>query len=89
MDHVRFSPKAFIIFISFLLAFAGLLLMDVSSGVIRRIWPILVLALVVGGTVAICHRMWQARDNSADLRRAEAQGLYGVLPKKLREWLFP
>jgi hypothetical protein len=33
--------------------------------------------------------MWRARNNTDQIRKVEAQGLYGVLPKQLRRWLFP
>ena len=47
------------------------------------------LVFVLGGSFAIYRRMWRARDNSDEIRKAAAQGLYGVLPKKLQAWLFP
>jgi hypothetical protein len=47
------------------------------------------LVFVLGGTFAIYRRMWGARSNTDEIRKVEAQGLYGVLPKKLRNWLFP
>ena len=73
----------------FLLAFGLLISIDQGPVPINQAWPILILVFVVGGTFAIYRRMWRARKNSDEIRKAEAQGLYGVLPIKLRNWLFP
>ena len=89
MGHVRFSPQAFAGFIVLLLAFGILISIDKGSGPISRAWPSLMLVFVLGGTFAIYRRMWRARNSSDEIRKAEAQGLYGVLPSKLRIWLFP
>ena len=89
MGRVHFSPKAFAGFVVFLVAFGLLVSMDQGSGPISRAWPVLMSVFLLGGTFAIYRRMWRARNSSDDIRRAEAQGLYGVLPKKLRVWLFP
>lgn len=89
MGRVHFSPKAFAGFVVFLVAFGLLVSMDQGSGPISRAWPILMSVFLLGGTFAIYRQMWRARNSSDDIRRAEAQGLYGVLPKKLRIWLFP
>jgi hypothetical protein len=89
MRHVHFSPKALVGFIVFLLAFGLLFSLDQGSGPISRAWPILTLVFVLGATFAIYRRMWRARDSSDEIRKVEAKGLYGVLPKKLQAWLFP
>jgi hypothetical protein len=89
MGHVRFSPKALAGFIFFLLAFGLLISIDQGTVPISQGWPILILVFMVGGTVAIYRRMWRARSNSDEIRKVEAQGLYGVLPERLRNWLFP
>jgi hypothetical protein len=89
MGPIRFSPKALAGFIFFLLAFGLLFSVDQGSGPVSRAWPILVLVFVVGGTFAIYRSMWRARENPDEIRKAQAQGLYGVLPTKLRNWLFP
>jgi hypothetical protein len=89
MGRVRYSPKALAGFIFFLLAFGLLISIDRAPVPISQAWPILILVFVVGGTFAIYRRMWCARKNSDEIRKAEAQGLYGVLPIKLRNWLFP
>jgi hypothetical protein len=47
------------------------------------------LVFVLSGTFAIYRRMWRARGGAGEIRKAEAQGLYGVLPEELRRWLFP
>jgi hypothetical protein len=89
MGHVHFSPKALAGFLLFLLAFSLLLSIDRGSGPISRVWPILMLVCVLGATFAIYRQMWRARESSDEVRKAEAQGLYGVLPEKWQRWLFP
>jgi hypothetical protein len=89
MGPIRFSPKALAGFIFFLLAFGLLFSIDQGSGPVSRTWPILVLVFMVGGTFAIYRSMWRARGNPDEIRKVQAQGLYGVLPTKLGNWLFP
>jgi hypothetical protein len=89
MKQVHFSARACTALAIFVVAFAALLSIDKGSGPISRVWPILMLCLLVGAMVAICARMWRARGNPYQVRRAEAEGLYGVLPESLRNWLFP
>jgi hypothetical protein len=89
MGHVHFSPKALAGFIFFLLVFGLLISIDQGSVPISHAWPILMLVFVLGGTFAIYRRMWGARSNTDEIRKIEVQGLCGVLPKKLRNWLFP
>jgi len=89
MRHVHFSPKALAGFIVFLLAFGLLFSLDQGSGPISRAWPILMLVFVLSGTFAIYRRMWRARGDLDEIRKVQAKGLYGVLPKKLQVWLFP
>jgi hypothetical protein len=71
MDTFHFSPKALAGFIFFLLAFGLLISIDQGSDPISQAWPILV--FVVGGTFAIYRQMWRARNNSDEIRKAEAQ----------------
>ena len=89
MGRVHFAPKAFAGFVFFLIAFGFLISIDRGSGAISRAWPILMLVYLAAGTFAIYRRMWQARNNSDEIRGVEARGLYGVLPTRLRNWLFP
>jgi hypothetical protein len=89
MGHVRFSPKALAGFTVFLLAFGLLISIDQGSGPISRAWPILMLVFMLGGSFAIYLRMWRARHSSDEIKKAQTQGLYGILPKKLQTWLFP
>jgi hypothetical protein len=88
MGPIHFSLKALVGFVLFLIAFGLLISMDQGSGPVSRAWPFLILVFVVGGTFAIYRRMWRARKNPDQIKKAQAQGLYGVLPMKLRNWLF-
>lgn len=89
MRGVHFSPRAFSAFIFVLVLLGFVVSIDKGSGSISRAWPVMMLVLMLSGSIAICQRMWRARGNSDELRRTEAQGLYGVLPGTLRRWLFP
>src|SRR5215475_34528 len=89
MSQFHFSPKALGVSFLFLVAFAVLIAVDRRSGAISRIWPFLMLYLFIGGSLVIYRRVWRVRGNPIELRKAEAQSLYGVLPDKLRKWLFP
>jgi hypothetical protein len=89
MSGRHFSPRGLLTFILFMTGFAALILMDQGSGPLSRAWPFLMLCLMVGATVAICRRIWSERSDFEKVRRIESQSLYGVLPRKVREWLFP
>jgi hypothetical protein len=89
MGHAHFSPRALAGFIFFLLAFGLLVSIDQGSVRVSHAWPVLMLVFLLGGTFAIYRRMWRARSNRDEIRKVEAQGLYGVLPKRTRNWLFP
>jgi hypothetical protein len=89
MGHVHFSPRALAGFVFFLFAFGLLVSIDQDLVPISRAWPLLLLAFVLGGAFGIYRRMWRARNVSDEFRKAETQGLYGILPKKMRNWLFP
>lgn len=89
MRQVQFSPKAFAGLVLLVVALAALFSIDNGSGPIGRVWPTLMLCLLTGGAVAIWARMWRARGNPYQVKRAEAESLYGVLPESLRNWLFP
>jgi hypothetical protein len=89
MGQVHVSPKALAGLIGFLLVFALLIDLGHGSGPISRAWPVIMLIGMLGASVAIYRRMWRAGNDPGELRKAEAQSLYGVLPEKLRNWIFP
>jgi putative effector of murein hydrolase len=89
MPGSYFSPKGFIIFILFVAGFAAAVAMDQGSGPLSKAWPFLILGLLIGATLAIYSHMWIERRDFEKIRRIESQSLYGVLPKRVREWLFP
>jgi hypothetical protein len=60
-----------------------------EDGPNRETAPVLLRFDLSGFSCEVGRRMWRARSNSDEIRKAEAQGLYGVLPEKLRNWLFP
>lgn len=89
MPGSYFSPKGFLIFILFVAGLAATIAMDQGSGPLSKAWPLLTLSLLIGATLAIYSRMWSERRDFEKVRRIESQSLYGVLPKRIREWLFP
>jgi hypothetical protein len=89
MPGRRFSPNGLFVFVLFMIGFAILLSMDKGYGPFSRAWPFLMLSLVISAALAICHHMWSERRDFEKVRRIESQGLYGVLPRKMRGWLFP
>jgi hypothetical protein len=89
MSGLHFSPKGAAIFL-FVAAILGVLVvLDRGSGAISKVWPFVMLGLLVVAALAIYFRMWSARADFEQVGKIESQSLYGVLPKRLREWLFP
>ncbi len=88
MQDVRFSPRALILFCLAAAIFGGLVAIDKGTGPISRAWPIVLWSGVAIGSVLVAARLWRARRDGEQLRRAEAKGVYGLLPPKVRDWLF-
>jgi hypothetical protein len=86
---LQFSPLALLSFAIFLVGFGALLAMDKGSGVVSRIWSPLFWGTLLLAAVAIYVRIWRARGSIDEVRKIEAQSLHGILPLKLRDWLFP
>jgi hypothetical protein len=87
--RLQFSPRALVSFTIFLVAFVGLLAIQRGSGVVSRIWLPLCWGTVLLAAGAIYVRIWRARGSIDGVKKVEAQSLYGILPPKLRDWLFP
>ena len=71
-----------------LLGLVGFSLWTRGSGVVGRIWLPLFWGTVLLAAVAIYLRIWRARGSIDEVKKIEAQSLYGILPPKLRDWLF-
>lgn len=54
-----------------------------------RVWLPLFWGLVALVSLGIYVRMWKARSSPDEIKKIKAQSLYGVLPPKFRDWLFP
>lgn len=89
MADRHFSHTGLGIFAFVVAVLALLISIDGGSGFISRAWSLTMLLFVVVATLVIYRRMWNARRDFDDVRRIEGESLYGVLPRKLREWLFP
>ncbi len=86
--RLQFFPRALLSFAIFLVGFGVLLAVDKGSGVVGRIWLPLFWGTVLLAAVAIYLRIWRARGSIDEVKKIEAQSLYGILPPKLRDWLF-
>ncbi|MCV0385164.1 MAG: hypothetical protein K5821_01840 [Nitrobacter sp.] len=87
--RLEVSPKAGLLFVFFLFCFDVLFALDRGEGVVSHIWGPLVWGLIAFASLAIYIRIWRVRKNPGEMRKIEAQSLYGILPLKLRNWLFP
>jgi hypothetical protein len=88
-SRLQFSPRALLSFAIFLVSFGALIALNKGTGLVTRIWLPLFWGGVGLASLAIYLRLWRARGSSDEMRKVEARSLYGVLPPKLREWLFP
>ena len=84
-----FSPKGPVIFLFAMVVLAALIALDKGVGPISAAWPFVMLCLLFVAALTISRRMWSARKDFEAVRRIEGESLYGILPKRLREWLFP
>lgn len=87
--RIRVSPRAFLYFAIFLVSFGTLVALDKGSGLVSRVWLPLFWGLVALVSLGIYVRMWKARSSPDEIKKIKAQSLYGVLPPKFRDWLFP
>ncbi|MBV9982470.1 hypothetical protein [Bradyrhizobium sp.] len=89
MSGLHFSPSGAVIFLFVAGILGVLVILDRGSGAISRVWPFVMLGFLAVATLAIYFPMWAARADFERVGKIESQSLYGVLPRRLREWLFP
>jgi hypothetical protein len=95
MKHVHFSTRGllYLAVLAVLAVLAAILsvlgAVDQGSGLVSRVWPFLNFGFLFIASALIYQRMWRARGNPDEIKKIEAQSLYGVLPPKVRNWLFP
>lgn len=87
--RLQFSPRAFLIFVVFLVAFGLLIALDTGSGMVSRLWAPLFWSFIALATLAVYLRMWRVRGSPGEIWKVQAQGLYGALPRRLQNWFFP
>jgi len=87
--RLEVSPKASLLFAFLLFCFGALVAFDQGAGVASHIWRPVLWGLIAIASLAIYVRIWRARRNFDDVKKIESQSLYGILPLKLRDWLFP
>jgi hypothetical protein len=85
----RFHWRRLAIFAGSLAAFAVIAEIDKGSGLVSRAWLFVFPAMLALASLMVCLRLWRVRGRPEAARKVAAQGLYGVLPPKWRNWLFP
>jgi hypothetical protein len=88
MERTSFSPRSLIYFCLFLSVFGALVTLDKGSGLFSQAWPLIILGALAVASILLCARLWSVRRDDDALRRVEARGFYGLLPPRLRDWLF-
>jgi hypothetical protein len=88
MRNFQISPRGLLYFLVFLVLFAGAMAVDGGSGYLSRMWVVLVWSLLLLGSVLLYARLWTSRHDPDAGRRIQARGLFGLLPQRLRDWIF-
>jgi hypothetical protein len=88
MHGFRVSPKGLIYFSLFVVLFTAAIMAGGGTGYGNLVWQIFRWGVLLVGSLLLLTRLWAARSDPDATRRIEAKGLYGLTPKKLRDWLF-
>ena len=88
MHNVRISPRGVLLFCLFLVLFGAAMRLDGGTGYFGPVWTVLVWSGLLFGSLLLCARLFASRHDPDIARRIQARGAYGLLPAKLREWLF-
>jgi hypothetical protein len=88
MHNFRTSPRGLIYFCLFLVLFGAAMKLDDQTGYLNVAWTISVWGGLFLGSLVLLGRLWASRSNPDGARRIVARGAYGLLPVKLRDWLF-
>ena len=89
MRDLRISPRGVLLFCLFLVLFGAAMRMDGRTGYMNLAWMILVWSGLLFGSLLLGIRLFASRHDPEAARRIQARGAYGLLPAKLRDWLFP
>lgn len=88
MHNVRISPRGVLLFCLFLVLFGAAMRLDGGTGYLGLVWTVLVWSGLLFGSLLLCARLFASRRDPETARRIQARGAYGLLPAKLRDWLF-
>ncbi|HEX7919594.1 MAG TPA: hypothetical protein VF583_01465 [Bradyrhizobium sp.] len=88
MQDFRVSPRGVVTFCLFIVLFGAAMKLDGAVGYVRIVWTILVWNGLLLGSLLLVARLFAARHDPEAARRIQAQGAYGLLPARLRDWLF-
>jgi hypothetical protein len=94
IDHIRMRDfrlwlYAFLYLCLFLLLFGAAIGIDRGSSYLSDAWAVLFWSGVLLGSLLFYARLWAFRRNPDAARHIEARGIFGLLPAKLRDWIFP
>ena len=85
----RISPTGVLYFCLFLVLFGAAMKLDGGTGRLNAVWSLLVWSGLITGSLLLLARLWASRHNREAARRIQAKGVYGLLPSRIRDWLFP
>ena len=88
MRDFRVSPRGILCFCLFVALFGAAMMLDQATGRLNLLWSVFVWAGLFVGSVILSSRLWAVRHDPEATRRIQARGAYGLLPAKLRDWLF-
>ena len=88
MRDFRVSPRGILCFCLFVALFGAAMMLDEATGRLNLLWSVFVWAGLFVGSVIQPDRLWAAIHDPEAARRIQARGAYGLLPAKLRDWLF-
>jgi len=88
MSEFRVSPRGGAYFCLSVALFGIAMMLDGGTGRLSVLWTAMVWAALIAGSLILIARFWTARHDPKAVRKIQAQGAYGLLPAKLRHWLF-
>ena len=88
MHGFRISPRGVLFFCLSLVLFGAAMQADGETRTLGFVWMILVWSGLLFGSLLLCARLFASRHDPDAARRIQARGAYGLLPARLRDWLF-
>ena len=88
MRDFRISPRGVLYFCLFLVLFGAAMKADAGTGYLDKAWTILVWSGLLVGSLLLLARLWAVRHDAGVSRLVGEKSAYGLLPPRLRDWLF-